>query len=181
MAIGQLRLGAPGHWVRTKDADPDCRDIYRRHYSRRVYKDGRDPAKFVGPGEYIVLVTPNLDALFVWRKFIDDAIPKQKGVNCSVFRNEGPTLSSKLILEAEGFAWEKWKGERLYTYVDPKKTRRKRDPGRCFRKAGWKPCGTTRGGLVILEKTCAGTCTVEAPCTKEADTGTVPNAKAVNL
>jgi hypothetical protein len=157
MATGQLRLGVPGHWTVTKDADPDCREIYRRHYSRRVYRDGRDPAKFVGPGQYIVLVTPNLDALFVWRRFIDDADDgtgkRQEGINCSVFLNEGPTLSSQLILEAEGFARDKWPQEkRLYTYVNPRKTRHKRDPGRCFRKAGWRPCGFTRGGLVILEK-----------------------------
>jgi len=77
------------------------------------------------------------------------------GVNCAVFRNERPDLhrSSELILAAEPHAWAKWPGERrLYTYVDPDRTRRKRDPGRCFRKACWTPCGRTKGGLVILEK-----------------------------
>jgi hypothetical protein len=28
--------------------------------------------------------------------------------------------------------------------------RAKRDPGRCFLKAGWRRVGTTRGGLVVL-------------------------------
>ena len=99
----------------------------------------------------MVLLTPRADALFVWRKFIDDAIPRQTGVNCAVFRNEGPQLSSFLILEAMVLAWERWPGERLYTYINPKKVRRKRDPGRCFLRAGWKPCGQTMGGLLILD------------------------------
>lgn len=149
----QLRLQIPGSsWVETKDADPDARALQRRHYSRRVYADGRDPKKFVGPGENIVLITPECDALFVWRKFIDDAIPPQTGVNCAIFRNESSMLSSALILEAEVFAGNKWPGERLYTYVNASKVRRKRDPGRCFLRAGWRRCGTTKGGLVILEK-----------------------------
>jgi hypothetical protein len=89
--------------------------------------------------------------LFVWRKFIDDAVPKQEGVNCAVFRNEGAGLSSRLIMAADDLAWYRWPGERLYTYVDPKRTRHKRDPGRCFIRAGWRPCGWTKGGLRILE------------------------------
>lgn len=69
----RLRLAAGGPWEVIRDADADGREIYRRHYSRRVYADGRDPAKFVGPGQHVVLITPELGALFVWRKFIDDA------------------------------------------------------------------------------------------------------------
>ena len=38
----------------------------------------------------------------------------------------------------------------LQTEVDPSKTRRKRDPGRCFLRAGWRLVGERRG-LVILE------------------------------
>lgn len=151
--LGQLRIGFPeSRWSVVRDGDQDCRAIFDRHYSRQRYRDGRDPKLFVGPGAKLVLVTPGLDALFVWRKFKDDS--SQWGVNCAVFRNEGPVLSSLLILEAEAHAWRRWPGEtRLYTYVDTKKTRRKRDPGRCFRKAGWSPCGWTKWNkLLILEK-----------------------------
>jgi hypothetical protein len=35
--------------------------------------------------------------------------------------------------------------------VDTKKTRHKRDPGRCFLKAGWRYFGWSKGGLRILE------------------------------
>lgn len=150
----QLRIDFGEPWVRSKDGDLDCLAIYQRHYSRRGYKDGRDPILFCGPGEKLVLVAPDLSALFVWRKFKDDAIPPQTGVNCAVFRNEGERLSSELILAAEVYARERWPREsRYYTYVNAKKVRAKRDPGRCFRRAGWRPCGTTKGGLLILEKT----------------------------
>lgn len=151
--MGQLRIDlGSSPWTVARDADPDCREIQRRHYSRRIYRDGRDPKKFVGPGEHVVLITPDLDALFVWRKFKDDAIPKQAGVNCSIFRNEGPRLSSTLILEAEIFACRRWpKGDRFYTYVNADRIR-STNPGYCFIKAGWVKCGTTKGGLVILEK-----------------------------
>lgn len=149
----QLRLDVGEPWVRTLDGDLDGLALYRRHYSRRPYKDGRDPALFVGPGDKLVLIAPDLSALFVWRKFKDDAIPPQTGVNCAVFRNEGARLSSGLILAAEPYAYDRWPREnRLYTYVNAKRVRAKRDPGRCFLRAGWRRCGTTKGGLLIFEK-----------------------------
>lgn len=37
------------------------------------------------------------------------------------------------------------------TFVDPDKTRRKRDPGRCYRRAGFRHVGYTEGGLVALQ------------------------------
>lgn len=38
----------------------------------------------------------------------------------------------------------------MVTFVDRDKTRAKRDPGRCFRRAGFVDIGETRGGLVAL-------------------------------
>lgn len=149
-----------GHWLVTLDGDPVARAIYHRHYSHRPYADGRDPALFVGPGGKLVLMAPDESALFVWRLFIDDADDgtgkRQSGVCCAVFRNEGSAKSSEMILAAEPFASRKWPAERrFYTYVNAEKVRRKRDPGRCFVRAGWRRCGETRGGLLILEKTSA--------------------------
>lgn len=129
-------------WLPVKDANDTAREIFDRHYSRYHYADGRKPLHFVGPGEKMVLVTPDALALFVWRKFISQ--DGQAGVNCAVFRNEGPTRSSDLIREAVRLAWERWPGERLYTYVNPRAVRHKRDPGRCFLKAGWSYCGWTK-------------------------------------
>ena len=37
------------------------------------------------------------------------------------------------------------------TFVDASKTRRKRDPGRCYRKAGFKHVGFTKAGLYVFQ------------------------------
>jgi hypothetical protein len=123
--------------------------MVNRHYSARHYKDGRNVKLFVGPGEKMVLLTADSMALFVWRKFISD--DGQEGINCAVFRNEGPELSSSLILEAEQLAWQRWPGERFYTYVNPRKIK-SANPGYCFKMAGWSVCGKSKRGFVILEK-----------------------------
>lgn len=143
-------------WLPVNDGDPRAFAITRRHYSYREYADNRrrNPSNpnrflFVGPGEKMVLMTADCRALFVWRKFI--SLDNQSGVNCSVFRNESHYLSSELILEAEHLAWGRWPGERLYTYVNPRKVNSK-NPGYCFQMAGWDKCGKTKSGLLILEK-----------------------------
>jgi hypothetical protein len=145
-----------GPWVLIKDGNPEAFELFKRHYSYRPYADGRrqrsnNPNRrlFVGPGFKTVLMTPDLKALFVWRKFIDDS--GQNGVNCSVFRNEGPQRSSDLILAAEEHAEQRWPGERLYTYVNAAKVASS-NPGYCFKCAGWKECGTTKSGKLILFK-----------------------------
>jgi hypothetical protein len=70
--MNQLRLPLTNnkHWIEIKDGDPDAFQLYYRHYSARHYKDGRTHKLFVGPGYKLVLITPECDALFVWRKFI---------------------------------------------------------------------------------------------------------------
>lgn len=145
----QLFLPTDSVWVPVKDGNDAGRDIFNQHYSRYRYKDGRNPLLYVGPGEKMVLLTPDAKALFAWRKFISD--DGQIGVNCAIFRNEGAGRSSDLIRAADEAAWERWPDERLYTYVNPEKVRHKRDPGRCFLKAGWRYCGKTQKGLLILE------------------------------
>jgi hypothetical protein len=39
----------------------------------------------------------------------------------------------------------------MITFVDASKTKRKRDPGRCFIRAGFTPVGETKGGLVAFQ------------------------------
>ena len=145
-------------WIGTKDGDPVADALYARHYSHYRYADNRRAQHgyrnrflIVGPGEKMVLLTPNHDALLVWRKFIDKC-PGQTGVNCAVFRNESDQRASDLILAAEAAAYKRWPNERLYTYVNAAKIRASRTPGRCFLKAGWRYCGHTGSGLLILEK-----------------------------
>lgn len=136
-----------GPWIPIRDGNPTGMSIFLRHYTAR---ERRKVFQFVGPGEKEVLITVDAMALFVWRKFISDA--GEAGVNCAVFRNEGPVRSSELILAADTVAWSRWPGERLYTYVDPLKVRHKRDPGRCFVRAGYSKCGMTKSGKIILHK-----------------------------
>lgn len=144
-------------WFAVKDGDPRAFALMRKHYSFQPYADGRrqDPTYrnrflFVGPGQKMVLMTSDCLALFVWRKFFDRS--GQTGVNCAVFRNEGPQLSSTLILQAEDLAWRRWPGERLYTYVNDRKVESV-NPGYCFKCAGWQFAGYTASKrLHILEK-----------------------------
>ena len=147
-------------WIEVKDGNDTLRDIFSNHYSADSrLRDGSilrgSELLIVGPGEKLLLVTPCARAAFGWRreKFRMDG---QVGVNCAFFRNEGAGRASDLIREAAAIAWERWPGERLYTFVDPGKVRHKRDPGRCFLRAGWRHVGWTKGGhgknsLRILE------------------------------
>ena len=136
-------------WWLTKDGDEDCLELYERHYSCYQYKDGRKRKLFVGPGEKLVLRTERADALFVWRKFIDDS--GQDGINCAVFRNESPVRSSELIRQADSIADVVWPDCRHYTYVNAQAVASK-NPGFCFIAAGWRKCGITKSGLLVLER-----------------------------
>ncbi len=141
-------------WWLTKDGDRDCLELYERHYSCYRYADGRARKQFVGPGEKVVLRTKLADAMFVWRKFIDDS--GQEGINCAVFRNESTHTSSRLIRQADAIADCLWPDSRHYTYVNAKEVK-SRNPGFCFIKAGWRKCGFTKRGLLILERIPNGT------------------------
>ncbi len=137
------------HWRLTvNQADLRLLDICDRHYNVKAQQIGvRTQA--VGPGEQVCLMTAQLDAAFIWRKerFRRDA---QTGVNCAVFRNEGETLSSLLIREAAEIALSRWPGERLFTFIDSAKVRSS-NPGFCFLMAGWRRCGKSALGLLIME------------------------------
>lgn len=152
-----MNESAPVWWL-TKDGDRDCLEMYERHYSAYRYADGRERVLFVGPGEKWVfrLHWDGPAACFVWRRFIDDCIDertgeRQQGVNCAVFRNESTHRSSDLIRQADAIADCLWTDRRHYTYVDPTKVASK-NPGFCFLMAGGKKCGTTKSGLIVLER-----------------------------
>lgn len=149
-----------GHWLPVGLADRRALALYLRHYSSAKNRRQRvgavgNAARFVGPGEGMVLLTLDCDAVFAWRRelFRQDG---QEGINCTIFRNEGRVLSSALVAEADELAFARWPGERHFTFVDPGKTARRRSktnpPGWCFRQAGWRECGTSASGLVILER-----------------------------
>lgn len=147
---GRLASGS-NFWCEAKDGDLECFAIARRHYSAAKNPNPKI-RQFVGPGEPLVLITPEADALFVWRKFIDDS--GQSGVNCAIFRYERSSddapLASKLIRDAMTLAWRKWPQQRLYTYVDSKRIR-STNPGFCFKQAGWDYVRDTRGNPVHIK------------------------------
>jgi hypothetical protein len=137
-------------WYLTKDGDRSCLSMYERHYSAYQFRDSRKRVLFCGPGEKIVLRTGSCDAFFVWRKFIDAS--GEVGINCAVFRNEGPLRSSLLIEQADKIADFCWPSERHYTYVRAEAVR-SRNPGFCFLMAGWKRCRyKTKSGLMVFER-----------------------------
>lgn len=134
------------YWRVSKDGDRIGWNLYRRHYSAK--NPNPKIKQFVGPGQKMVLIEHTGRAVFAWRKYISDA--GEVGVNCAVFRNESVNRSSEMIEEAVAFAWHRWPGERLYTYVNPVKVR-STNPGYCFKVAGWRRSGETSSGLIVLE------------------------------
>ncbi|MEN2711405.1 hypothetical protein [Sphingomonas sp. VL_57B] len=152
------RLLNLGLWVPILDGDPVAAKIYNAHYSStksRARREARGTLQFGGPGERIILSTPNRCALFGWRRqqFRQD---EQDGVECFIFSNRGCNLSSILIREADRIADERWPGERHFTFVNEAETTTRRGakscPGQCFIHAGWRPAGVSEGGLHILER-----------------------------
>ena len=146
-------LGIDGYWIGIHDADPRANALYKRHYSNRKRENRKGNTAFGGIGEKMVLLTVDGLALFVWRPqsmYFADLVG-QSGIVCSIFRNEGPILSSLLIIEAMDLAWQRWPGQRLYTYVWDAKVESV-NPGYCFKMAGWRTCGRNKDGrLTILE------------------------------
>jgi hypothetical protein len=151
-----LALGVGGHWYGVRDGDDRARALYERHYSVAAWRVRRNHNKpghprFTGP-DGIALLTADCSALLVWRRerYRRDG---QVGVNCAVFRREEgcPVLASELVGQACGLAWQRWPGERLFTFVDPSKVR-STNPGYCFLRAGFRRCGVSSKGLVILER-----------------------------
>lgn len=141
-------------WQRTWRADPRAAALADRHYSRKT----PGASQFSPPGALLVLITADGAALWVsWRTVYPDADWLRDAWCCSIFRNEAPEryLSSELITEAVAAtvaAWGPPPAGGTVTTIDARKIRRKRDPGRCFRRAGFVelPERTKDRGLVIL-------------------------------
>jgi len=127
-------------WQPSHKFDPRSAAIADRHYNRR--KVGSP--QFVPPGRDFTLRHED-DALWTtswpYAEFVRHAWPGA-WVN-SLFRNESDRLSSELIIEAVAHTRAQWEPPSLgiVSFVDAAKTRRKRDPGRCYRRAG---CGICR-------------------------------------
>ena len=136
-------------WSVSHRADPRALPLADRHYNRQ--KPGTP--QFVPPGRCIVLLAPwfgEANALWVssWPKYAQH--DWEGAWVCTCFRNEGPGLSSDLIRKAvtvTALLWHDPPEQGFVTFVDASKVRKKRDPGRCYRRAGWRHVGFTKGGL----------------------------------
>lgn len=139
-------------WQLSYRAAPGAARLADRHYTRQAPGSNQ----FVPPGRCLVLTTPEGTALWVtswpFAEYTKHAWPG--AWVCSLFRNEAPNLdrSSDLIRQAVAATCSRWAVPPLgmVTFVDPGRVRPKRDPGRCFRRAGFEPVGETAGGLVAL-------------------------------
>ena len=137
--------------VKTSHFDDEMRQLADRHYSRRT----PGARQFAYAGRKLVLRDAAGTVLFVWMwPYPEMRMDGQLGYNCSIFRNESERRSSEIILEAEAAAFAKWGPGRVFTYVDPRKIR-SRNPGYCFRMAGWSRIGLSKSGLVLLAKSAA--------------------------
>ncbi|MEI6282066.1 MAG: hypothetical protein WCP82_05030 [Alphaproteobacteria bacterium] len=135
-------------WRLSNRFDRAALPLADRHYNRR--KVGSP--QFVPPGRCCVLLAGDpAAALWVtswpFAEYVRHAWPGA-WVN-SLFRNEGAGLSSELILEAVAVTRSIWEPPalKMVTFVDADKVRAKRDPGRCYRRAGFEHVGFTKGGL----------------------------------
>mgnify|MGYP001253617999 CR=1 FL=1 len=141
-------------WCISHRADARALPLADAHYNRQ--KPGTP--QFVPPGRCLVLLTRMATALWVtsW-PFAGFTQHAWAGawVN-STFRNERRDLhlSSDLILEAVS-ATRAHFGDPpplgMVTFVNPKKIRAKRDPGRCYLRAGFRRVGETQGGLLAFQ------------------------------
>lgn len=139
-------------WIRVRRCDGRARRLADRHYSRQT----PGAQEFMASGKTLVLLSR--DALSVWGAIENMDPAGGLRWRVSIFRREGGAVrSSDLIRSATQRTFAYWRIRYgavppvpLTTEVDPKKTRSKRDPGRCFIRAGWHRIDVRRG-LVILE------------------------------
>lgn len=163
-------------WRLSSSSDPRAREIldgegrwvgHGPHYSRRT------PGSefFVGVGREVVLVTRTVDALWA---VVHQRTPSPRGTGRSrgrdgvshgasyVWRNmvfrrmPGAALASLLIETATLETYRRWverygalPSERLRTEVDTREVK-SRNPGYCYKVAGWEPERTVRGKLYLL-------------------------------
>lgn len=141
----------PVIWQISHRADPEAQAIADKHYSRQ--KPGT--RQFVPPGRCLVLKAPGAYWVTSW-PFAQYVKHRWPGAwVCSAFRRENHDLprASDMIRDAVSatrWYWPDVPDLGMITFVDAAKVLKKRDPGRCFVRAGFIPDGTTKGGLLAF-------------------------------
>lgn len=139
-------------WHVSHRADTAVVPLADRHYNRQKHGS----PQFAPPGRCFVLRTEPLRAFWITSWPFAEYVKHRWGGAwiCSAFRNEGAGLSSELIREAVAatrWNWPSVPALGMVTFVDASQVRHKRDPGRCYIKAGFRRAGNTAGGLVALQ------------------------------
>lgn len=138
-------------WRLSHRCDPEARVLADRHYNRQSI--GAD--NFVPPGRCLVLKAPQAFWVTSW-PFAEYVRHAWAGAwVCSAFRREGGDMqASDMIREAVAATRWRWPDVPplgMITFVDAGEVRPKRDPGRCYLRAGFRRCGFTQGGLHALQ------------------------------
>lgn len=150
----------PMIWHLSHRADPKAVDVADRHYNRQ--KPGT--SQCAPPGSCMVLYAQTATGRAFWitswpfARYVKHAWPG--AWVCSAFRNEGAGVASRMVLAAVA-ATRAFYGEPpklgMITFVDRRKVRPFVTPkgreifGQCFRQAGFRDAGETKGGLLALQ------------------------------
>jgi len=136
-------------WRESWRADPLGASLADRHYNRQSIGS----KQFVPPGACLVLMAEGNESVWVTSN------PKAEFVQHawagawmnSLFRREGgQLLASDMIRQAVAVTRWKWPDVPdlgMVSFVDADKTKPKRDPGYCYRMAGFEHVGFTKSGL----------------------------------
>ena len=137
-------------WNLSDRFDPRALPLADRHYNRQ--KIGTP--QFVPPGRCIVLLADSALWVTSW-PFAEFTKHAWAGawVN-TLFRREAGPLARELIAAAVAVTRAIWEPPELgiISFINPLHVRHKRDLGRCYRKAGWKHIGFTKGGLWAFQQ-----------------------------
>lgn len=144
-------------WCLSHRADPAAAILADRHYNRQ--KIGSP--QFVPPGSCLVLLTPCARAFWVTSAPIAQYVKHAWAGAwvCSAFRSEGAGKASELILEAIAASLAHYGSAPalgMVTFVDQRFVKPTRVRGRdvwgwTYLKAGFRPVGQTKGGLLAFQ------------------------------
>lgn len=137
-------------WSLSYRADPVAAKMADRHYNRQ--KIGSP--QFVPPGRCVVLVQEGALWVTSW-PFAEYVKHAWAGawINSAFRRETGPVASEMIrdAIAATRAIWGDPPALGMVTFIDRGKVKHKRDFGRCYRRAGFRVCGETNGGLLALQ------------------------------
>lgn len=153
------RGALPLKLVRVKPTEPAILDMVRSHYSYRESARQRPRTTKTGKtwwsnAKLVVFTDEERTLVFAWQ-WPRDGYRKdgQNGFNNTLFHRSArcPFLASDIVLAAEQAVVGEWGENRAYTYVDGDAVTSS-NPGYCYKKAGWRLVGYSKGGKALLEK-----------------------------